>query len=385
MKKVFKRIFNLNILINYKNFNQVKIWFQNHRYKTKKSQKDKEKVEYKQNTILQHTPLQYVKSKHTKSTTSNTNSPKKVVVPVLVKNGKSCNGTLNNKNDINKNNTLNTDVLKMYTKREHSDNNESSYFPSKTNHKPALSPMLQPKHASSFGDSSSYDSANEEEDNYSIAKKMTNNKNEETTIKLKYNESHECFNDCYKSKVIPFNNYSTTLAHVQENNQQQQNTERPNSPFSPTMTFPPSNFHFFSFNKQPQFNTFQPYFSNNYANNNIVNNNSNNIANNNTNNFFTFNYKPSYHYPPTSQVYPPPLSLPRNSLPPPPPSSSSLMPSYDPFIIYPHNTLPHNSLPHNTLTHNTLPHNTLPHNTPSDSHAIADFGTKSCFFNAKSW
>ena len=50
---------------------QVKIWFQNHRYKTKKSQKDKEKMDQKQQP----------------------QSPKRVAVPVLVKDGKPCTGS----------------------------------------------------------------------------------------------------------------------------------------------------------------------------------------------------------------------------------------------------------------------------------------------------
>ncbi|ELT98863.1 hypothetical protein CAPTEDRAFT_40416, partial [Capitella teleta] len=51
---------------------QVKIWFQNHRYKTKKSQKDKDKVDHSQ--------------QHKQSPPS----PKRVAVPVLVKDGKPC-------------------------------------------------------------------------------------------------------------------------------------------------------------------------------------------------------------------------------------------------------------------------------------------------------
>ncbi len=53
---------------------QVKIWFQNHRYKCKRSQKDKEKMEQNANN-------------------PNTQSPKRVAVPVLVKDGKPCTGT----------------------------------------------------------------------------------------------------------------------------------------------------------------------------------------------------------------------------------------------------------------------------------------------------
>ena len=51
---------------------QVKIWFQNHRYKSKKSQKDKDKQD-------QHSKV-------------SPPSPKRVAVPVLVKDGKPCSG-----------------------------------------------------------------------------------------------------------------------------------------------------------------------------------------------------------------------------------------------------------------------------------------------------
>ena len=51
---------------------QVKIWFQNHRYKNKRAQKDKEKLD--QQSGSQH-------------------SPKRVAVPVLVKDGKPCTGS----------------------------------------------------------------------------------------------------------------------------------------------------------------------------------------------------------------------------------------------------------------------------------------------------
>lgn len=54
---------------------QVKIWFQNHRYKNKRAQKDKEKLEQQSG--------------------SNQHSPKRVAVPVLVKDGKPCTGSNN--------------------------------------------------------------------------------------------------------------------------------------------------------------------------------------------------------------------------------------------------------------------------------------------------
>lgn len=60
---------------------QVKIWFQNHRYKTKKAQKDREKLEQKPSAHqLQQS-----------SSAANVSSPlKRVAVPVLVKDGKPC-------------------------------------------------------------------------------------------------------------------------------------------------------------------------------------------------------------------------------------------------------------------------------------------------------
>ena len=63
---------------------QVKIWFQNHRYKHKRSQKDKEKMEAQQ-----------------KDGTYNAHSPKRVAVPVLVKDGKPCTGTNSSENQQN--------------------------------------------------------------------------------------------------------------------------------------------------------------------------------------------------------------------------------------------------------------------------------------------
>lgn len=54
---------------------QVKIWFQNHRYKHKRAQKDKEKMEHQQ------------------ANSSQQQSPRRVAVPVLVKDGKPCSGT----------------------------------------------------------------------------------------------------------------------------------------------------------------------------------------------------------------------------------------------------------------------------------------------------
>ena len=55
---------------------QVKIWFQNHRYKHKRAQKDKEKMEQQQN-----------------QSGGQQQSPRRVAVPVLVKDGKPCSGT----------------------------------------------------------------------------------------------------------------------------------------------------------------------------------------------------------------------------------------------------------------------------------------------------
>jgi len=51
---------------------QVKVWFQNHRYKSKRTTKDTDKVD---------------------TQSSRQQSPKRVVVPVLVKDGKPCSGT----------------------------------------------------------------------------------------------------------------------------------------------------------------------------------------------------------------------------------------------------------------------------------------------------
>ncbi|WAR18424.1 TITF1-like protein [Mya arenaria] len=66
---------------------QVKIWFQNHRYKCKRQQKDKDKLDSSASSNASESSPQ----SHTSQ-----NSPKKVAVPVLVKDGKPCTGTGNN-------------------------------------------------------------------------------------------------------------------------------------------------------------------------------------------------------------------------------------------------------------------------------------------------
>ena len=63
---------------------QVKIWFQNHRYKTKKAQKDREKLDQKPST---HQLQQQQQQQNSSSVQS---PPKRVAVPVLVKDGKPC-------------------------------------------------------------------------------------------------------------------------------------------------------------------------------------------------------------------------------------------------------------------------------------------------------
>ena len=63
----------------------MKIWFQNHRYKTKKAQKDREKLDQKPSTHPTHHQQQ------NNNCSSAVNSPpKRVAVPVLVKDGKPC-------------------------------------------------------------------------------------------------------------------------------------------------------------------------------------------------------------------------------------------------------------------------------------------------------
>ncbi|XP_045175011.1 thyroid transcription factor 1-like [Mercenaria mercenaria] len=71
---------------------QVKIWFQNHRYKCKRQQKDKDKLDSSTSSnTSENSPQQ---SQNTQS------SPKKVAVPVLVKDGKPCsnNGNTDSQN-----------------------------------------------------------------------------------------------------------------------------------------------------------------------------------------------------------------------------------------------------------------------------------------------
>lgn len=67
---------------------QVKIWFQNHRYKHKRLQKDKDKLDTSSSSnASQNSPQQ--------SPSSQQGSPKRVAVPVLVKDGKPCSGNGN--------------------------------------------------------------------------------------------------------------------------------------------------------------------------------------------------------------------------------------------------------------------------------------------------
>jgi len=63
----------------------VKIWFQNHRYKTKKAQKDREKLDQKPSAHQLHQQQQ-----QSGSSSSVQSPPKRVAVPVLVKDGKPC-------------------------------------------------------------------------------------------------------------------------------------------------------------------------------------------------------------------------------------------------------------------------------------------------------
>lgn len=96
---------------------QVKIWFQNHRYKHKRQLKDKEKTEPTQ-TKQAHTASQS-QNHHSSNQQQSTvvkqeqgspsqaaqgncqQSPRRVVVPVLVKDGKPCNSSGNSETQIN--------------------------------------------------------------------------------------------------------------------------------------------------------------------------------------------------------------------------------------------------------------------------------------------
>lgn len=73
----------------------MKIWFQNHRYKTKKAQKDREKIDQKPTGLQLHHHHQHQQqqpSHHQQQNTTSVSSPKRVAVPVLVKDGKPCSG-----------------------------------------------------------------------------------------------------------------------------------------------------------------------------------------------------------------------------------------------------------------------------------------------------
>ena len=75
---------------------QVKIWFQNHRYKCKRAQKDKEKGP-NDDTISEHSPTQSDEEDVdvTPSQHQVQSEPRRVAVPVLVKDGKPMNNTHN--------------------------------------------------------------------------------------------------------------------------------------------------------------------------------------------------------------------------------------------------------------------------------------------------
>ena len=66
---------------------QVKIWFQNHRYKCKRQQKDKDKLDTSTSSNgSENSPVQ-------SQNQSSQSSPRRVAVPVLVKDGKPCSGS----------------------------------------------------------------------------------------------------------------------------------------------------------------------------------------------------------------------------------------------------------------------------------------------------
>ncbi|KAK3093962.1 hypothetical protein FSP39_022306 [Pinctada imbricata] len=74
---------------------QVKIWFQNHRYKCKRQQKDKEKMDSSSpvsspGSEEQESPRQ---TSHNSTSQQNQTSPRRVGVSVLVKDGKPCSGS----------------------------------------------------------------------------------------------------------------------------------------------------------------------------------------------------------------------------------------------------------------------------------------------------
>ena len=95
---------------------QIKIWFQNHRYKCKRSMKDKVKQDRQQNGT---TPA----------------SPRRVAIPVLVKDGKPCTGT-NNTNTASSEHEHSTGSGSMDTSggSSHSQQNNRSSINSSSHH-----------------------------------------------------------------------------------------------------------------------------------------------------------------------------------------------------------------------------------------------------------
>ena len=88
---------------------QVKIWFQNHRYKCKRQQKDKEKMDQttkdsqghdsqsqRQSQNSSGSSQSSQQSSNSQQTGSSSSSPRRVAVPVLVKDGKPCSNSNGN-------------------------------------------------------------------------------------------------------------------------------------------------------------------------------------------------------------------------------------------------------------------------------------------------
>jgi len=109
---------------------QVKIWFQNHRYKCKRQQKDKDKLDSSASSNA---------SENSPQSQPSQNSPKKVAVPVLVKDGKPCSG---NGNSESQNSTPNAHAQSRVSSASNNSNNNSS---------PAHAQNSSAKHGSHHG------------------------------------------------------------------------------------------------------------------------------------------------------------------------------------------------------------------------------------------
>ncbi|XP_050405200.1 homeobox protein Nkx-2.1 [Patella vulgata] len=128
---------------------QVKIWFQNHRYKHKRMSKDKDKSDQKSESSSERQSSQNQSQNHSSSSSgsgSSNPSPRRVAVPVLVKDGKPC----SNSND-NPSNQQQGHTNTSSTGHSHGSANSSIQSPSSMHSSCAVSSAKNLIHVNSLG------------------------------------------------------------------------------------------------------------------------------------------------------------------------------------------------------------------------------------------